>query len=175
MSGLLQFKGMKMFASLGFIFAALSLARCIPVKQVPSRSKVLLVSFDGFRWNYDQDVDTPNLDAMAAEGVKARYMTPAFITITSPCHFTLLTGRYLENHGVIHNMWFNTSTGQKLSYHSTQGVDSWWDNGSLPIWITAQRQASAAASSHADPAQTDPACNHVVKATGKPRSLVAMS
>lgn len=26
-----------------------------------------------------------------------------------------------------------------------------------------------------DPAQTDPACNHVVKATGKPRSLVAMS
>ncbi|KAM6050651.1 ectonucleotide pyrophosphatase/phosphodiesterase family member 7 [Chlamydotis macqueenii] len=108
--------------------------------SVSSRNKLLLVSFDGFRWNYDQDVDTPNLDAMAAEGVKARYMTPAFITITSPCHFTLLTGRYLENHGVIHNMWFNTSTGQKLPYHSTQGVDSWWDNGSLPIWITAQRQ-----------------------------------
>lgn len=73
---------------------------------------------------------------------------------------------------MIHNMWFNTSTGQKLPYHSTQDVDSWWDNGSLPIWITAQRQASAAASSHA---QTDPACNHAVKATGKPRSLVAMS
>ncbi|NXT80825.1 ENPP7 phosphodiesterase, partial [Zapornia atra] len=131
-----------MFTSLGLVFAALSLARCIPVQQVSSHSKVLLVSFDGFRWNYDQDVDTPNLDAMAAEGVKAQYMTPAFITITSPCHFTLLTGRYLENHGVIHNMWFNTSTGQKLPYYSTQGVDSWWDNGSLPIWITAQRQAS---------------------------------
>ncbi|KAM6317429.1 ectonucleotide pyrophosphatase/phosphodiesterase family member 7 [Podargus strigoides] len=113
---------------------------CIPVHQVSTRSKVLLVSFDGFRWNYDQDVDTPNLDTMAVEGVKARYMTPAFITITSPCHFTLLTGRYLENHGVIHNMWFNTSTGLRLPYYSTQGVDSWWDNGSLPIWITAQRQ-----------------------------------
>lgn len=62
------------------------------MQQGSSRSKVLLVSFDGFRWNYDQDVDTPNLDAMAAEGVKAQYMTPAFITITSPCHFTLLTG-----------------------------------------------------------------------------------
>ncbi|NWS63080.1 ENPP7 phosphodiesterase, partial [Chunga burmeisteri] len=134
-----------MLTSLGFLFAALSLARCIPipVQQAPNGRKVLLVSFDGFRWNYDQDVDTPNLDAMAAEGVKARYMTPAFITITSPCHFTLLTGEYLENHGVIHNMWFNTSTGLKLSYHSTQGVDSWWDNGSLPIWITAQRQASS--------------------------------
>lgn len=81
-----------MFSSLGFLFAALSLARCAPVQQVASRSKVLLVSFDGFRWNYDQDVDTPHLDAMAAEGVKAQYMTPAFTTITSPCHFTLLTG-----------------------------------------------------------------------------------
>lgn len=45
-----------------------------------------------FRWNYDQDVDTPNLDAMALDRVKARYMTPAFITLTSPCHFTLVTG-----------------------------------------------------------------------------------
>lgn len=57
----------------------------------------------------------------------------------------------MENHGVIHNMWFNTSTGLKLPYYSTQGVDSWWDNGSLPIWITAQRQASAAAASRHSP------------------------
>lgn len=92
MPGLLPFKGMKMFTLLGLLFAALPLASCVPVQQTPSRSKVLLVSFDGFRWDYDQDVDTPNLDAMAVEGVKARYMTPAFITITSPCHFTLLTG-----------------------------------------------------------------------------------
>ncbi|XP_068769675.1 ectonucleotide pyrophosphatase/phosphodiesterase family member 7 isoform X2 [Struthio camelus] len=129
-----------MFPSLGLIFAALSLARCAPVQQASNHSKLLLVSFDGFRWNYDQDVDTPNLDTMAAEGVKAQYVTPAFVTVTSPCHFTLLTGKYIENHGVIHNMWFNTSTGQKLPYYNTQGVVSWWDNGSLPIWITAQRQ-----------------------------------
>lgn len=60
---------------------------------------------------------------------------------------SLLTGKYLENHGVIHNMWFNTSTGVKMPYYVTQGIDSWWDNGSLPIWITAQRQASGAGSS----------------------------
>lgn len=69
---------------------------------------------------------------------------------------SLPTGRYLENHGVIHNMWFNTSTGQKLPYYYTQGVDSWWDNGSLPIWITAQRQASGSLCTHSDPAQTLP-------------------
>ncbi|NXO39589.1 ENPP7 phosphodiesterase, partial [Locustella ochotensis] len=127
---------------LGLLFAALSSGGCLPLQQAPSRSKLLLVSFDGFRWNYDQDVDTPNLDTMAAEGVKAKYMTPAFITLTSPCHFTLLTGRYMENHGVIHNMWFDTKTGLRAPYYTTQGISSWWDNGSLPIWITAQRQAS---------------------------------
>ncbi|KAG5202928.1 hypothetical protein MJG53_015571 [Ovis ammon polii x Ovis aries] len=111
-----------------------------PVHQQASRNKLLLVSFDGFRWNYDQDVDTPNLDAMALDGVKARYMTPAFITLTSPCHFTLVTGRYVENHGVVHNMFYNTSSKLKWPYHTTLGIEKWWDNGSLPIWITAQRQ-----------------------------------
>lgn len=57
--------------------------------------------------------------------------------------FLLLAGRYIENHGVIHNMWFNTTTGQKKPYYQTQMVNEWWDNGSVPIWITAQRQVCA--------------------------------
>ena len=37
-------------------------------------------------------------------------------------------------------MWFNVSTQEKKQYYQTQFVDDYWDNGSLPIWITAQRQ-----------------------------------
>lgn len=69
-------------------------ASCIhgaPVSK--NRQKVLLISFDGFRWDYDLDVDTPNLDQMAKDGVKALYVTPPYLTITSPTHFTLLTGK----------------------------------------------------------------------------------
>ncbi|XP_061567550.1 ectonucleotide pyrophosphatase/phosphodiesterase family member 7-like [Cololabis saira] len=112
------------------------------------KPKVLLISFDGFRWDYDRDVDTPNLDQMAKDGVKALYVTPPYLTITSPTHFTLLTGRYIENHGVIHNMWFNTSTGLKKGYYATQFVNDWWDNGTLPIWITAQNQGLKGGSLH---------------------------
>uniref|UniRef100_A0A2I3S3J6 Sulfatase N-terminal domain-containing protein n=1 Tax=Pan troglodytes TaxID=9598 RepID=A0A2I3S3J6_PANTR len=65
-----------------------------PVQSQGSRNKLLLVSFDSFCRNYEQDVDTPNLDAMARDGVKARYMTPAFVTMTSPCHFTLVTDSF---------------------------------------------------------------------------------
>lgn len=50
------------------------------------------------------------------------------------------TGKYIENHGVVHNMFYNTSSKVKLPYHATLGIQTWWDNGSLPIWITAQRQ-----------------------------------
>uniref|UniRef100_A0ACB8ELM3 Ectonucleotide pyrophosphatase/phosphodiesterase member 7 n=1 Tax=Sphaerodactylus townsendi TaxID=933632 RepID=A0ACB8ELM3_9SAUR len=139
-------RALEMFAFLGLMVSLLALGTGAPIQETSTRKKLLLVSFDGFRWNYDQDVDTPNLDAMARAGVKARYMTPPFVTQTSPCHFSLLTGKYIENHGVIHNMWFNTSTGQKLPYYNTQGVSSWWDNGSLPIWITAQRQGLKTAS-----------------------------
>ncbi|KAM8945656.1 ectonucleotide pyrophosphatase/phosphodiesterase family member 7 [Pelodytes ibericus] len=132
---------MKILALCVILFALLALGFPVPLSgRSRAPHKLLLISFDGFRWDYDKDVDTPNLDNMAKDGVKAEYMTPAFITITSPCHFTLLTGRYIENHGVIHNMYFNTTTGEKQPYHPTQSISMWWDNGSLPIWITAQRQ-----------------------------------
>uniref|UniRef100_A0A8C5UNT0 Ectonucleotide pyrophosphatase/phosphodiesterase family member 7 n=1 Tax=Microcebus murinus TaxID=30608 RepID=A0A8C5UNT0_MICMU len=126
--------------------ALLAVGAAAPVHRQGSRRKLLLVSFDGFRWDYDQDVDTPNLDAMARDGVKARYMTPAFVTMTSPCHFTLVTGKYIENHGVVHNMYYNTATKLKLPYYTTLGITRWWDNGSVPIWITAQRQGLKAGS-----------------------------
>ncbi|KAK7938771.1 hypothetical protein WMY93_002097 [Mugilogobius chulae] len=85
---------------------------------------------------------------MAKDGVKAQYVTPPYLTITSPTHFTLLTGLYIENHGVVHNMWFNTTSTVKLPYYQTQFKNDWWDNGSLPIWITAQRQGLKAGSLH---------------------------
>ncbi|XP_069779402.1 ectonucleotide pyrophosphatase/phosphodiesterase family member 7-like [Narcine bancroftii] len=129
---------------------SLSLTLGLPLHrgERKSRNKLLLISFDGFRWNYDQDVETPNFQKLVKEGVKAKYITPPFITITSPSHFTLVTGKYIESHGVIHNMWFNTTSGLKKPYYQAQGVNEYWDNGSLPIWITAQRQGLKTGSIH---------------------------
>uniref|UniRef100_A0A3P8WI79 Ectonucleotide pyrophosphatase/phosphodiesterase 7, tandem duplicate 1 n=1 Tax=Cynoglossus semilaevis TaxID=244447 RepID=A0A3P8WI79_CYNSE len=118
------------------------------VLRSSTKNKLLLISFDGFRWDYERHSATPNLDKMTQDGVKAKYVTPPFLTITSPSHFTMLTGRHIENHGVIHNMWFNTTTQEKKQYYSAQFVDSYWDNGSLPIWITAQREGLKAGSLH---------------------------
>ncbi|XP_013922739.1 PREDICTED: ectonucleotide pyrophosphatase/phosphodiesterase family member 7-like [Thamnophis sirtalis] len=88
------------------------------------------------------------MDYLAKEGVKAKYITPPFVTMTSPSHFTMITGRWIEDHGVIHNMMFNTETLRKYGFKETQNKSEWWDNGVLPLWITAQNQGKKAASFH---------------------------
>jgi hypothetical protein len=50
------------------------------------------------------------------------------------------SGKYIENHGVVHNMFYSTTTKVMLPYYYHTGIQKRWDSGSVPIWITAQRQ-----------------------------------
>lgn len=88
--------GLKLNMRLQLFFLILStLASCAagkPLSKAAERNKLLLISFDGFRWDYDQDVDTPHLDQLAVDGVKAKYVTPPMLTMTAPSHFTTITG-----------------------------------------------------------------------------------
>uniref|UniRef100_A0A8D0LB29 Ectonucleotide pyrophosphatase/phosphodiesterase family member 7-like n=1 Tax=Sphenodon punctatus TaxID=8508 RepID=A0A8D0LB29_SPHPU len=126
----------------------MKVASLVSPSSEKSFNKLLMISFDGFRWNYDQDVNTPNMDLLVREGVKAEYITPPFVTMTSPSHFTIITGRWIEDHGVIHNMMFNPETLKKYGHKETQNKTEWWDNGVLPLWITAQNQGKKTASFH---------------------------
>ncbi|XP_062279194.1 ectonucleotide pyrophosphatase/phosphodiesterase family member 7 [Scomber scombrus] len=117
-----------------------------PLNKAVAKKKLLLISFDGFRWDYDQDVDTPNLDQLSKDGVKAKYLTPPMLTMTAPSHFTTITGRWVEDHEVVHNMMFNSTTNLKVPIKQTYKRSEWWDNGPLPLWITAQNQGLKAAS-----------------------------
>ncbi|GLD56678.1 ectonucleotide pyrophosphatase/phosphodiesterase family member 7 [Lates japonicus] len=137
---------MKMRLELFLLVTAAICAAGKPLSKAEGRNKLLLISFDGFRWDYDQDVDTPNLDQLAVDGVKATYITPPMLTMTSPSHFTTITGRWVEDHEVVHNMMFNTKTNQKVPHKQTLTRSEWWDNGALPLWITAQNQGLKTAS-----------------------------
>ncbi|XP_055021926.1 ectonucleotide pyrophosphatase/phosphodiesterase family member 7-like [Boleophthalmus pectinirostris] len=110
--------------------------------------KLLLVSFDGFRWDYDQDVETPELDLISRIGVRAKYMTPPTLTMTSPSHFTTITGRWVEDHEVVHNMMFDQKTNLKVPHKQTLRRSEWWDTGATPLWITAQNQGLKVGSFH---------------------------
>ncbi|XP_035529063.1 ectonucleotide pyrophosphatase/phosphodiesterase family member 7 [Morone saxatilis] len=137
---------MKMRLELFLLIAAVCCTAGKPLSKAVGRNKLLLISFDGFRWDYDQDVDTPNLDQLVTDGVKAKYVTPPMLTMTSPSHFTTITGRWVEDHEVVHNMMYNAKTNQKVPHKQTLSRSEWWDNGVLPLWITAQNQGLKTAS-----------------------------
>ena len=56
-------------------------------------NKLLLVSMDGFRWDYLDKFNTPNFDKFAKNGVRVDYVNNSFVTKTFPNHYTIVTGR----------------------------------------------------------------------------------
>lgn len=111
-------------------------------RQSSSKTKLLLISFDGFRWDYvDRRPDLKSFQYLRENGVKADYLKAAFPTQTSPNHMSIATGQYVESHGVTHNCDYNISAGEvRSNWYSTLLNNDWWDNGAEPIWTTAVNQ-----------------------------------
>ncbi|GAB1605422.1 bis(5'-adenosyl)-triphosphatase enpp4-like [Argonauta hians] len=105
---------------------------------------LLLVSFDGFRWDYLQrsNATLNNFKWFSENGVSARRgLQNAFITKTFPNHITLVTGMYEESHGVVGNVMFDPLYNETFYGSEAQVEDpKWMDNGGEPIWVTNQKQ-----------------------------------
>lgn len=84
-----------------FLLLTMVISTATKPLKASGRNKLLLISFDGFRWDYDQDVETPHLDKLVEDGVKAKYITPPMLTMTGPSHFTTITG---NTH--LHSKWW---------------------------------------------------------------------
>jgi alkaline phosphatase D len=123
------------------LFFALGLAQ-----SGPERPYVVLVSFDGFRADYLDWYDTPNFDALAAEGVKAKGLQPIFVTKTFPNHYALATGMYAEHHGLIANYFYDDSLEAVYRLSDRSVVEDARFYGGEPIWITAEKQGVRSAS-----------------------------
>jgi predicted AlkP superfamily pyrophosphatase or phosphodiesterase len=130
-------------AALGVV--ALGLAACGATtriaKTTPPRDTVVLVSIDGFRADYLDRGLTPHLSALAADGVRAEGMRPSFPSLTFPNHYTLVTGRRPDHHGIVHNVVEDPHLPGRFVYNrpATTGDQRWW-NGGEPIWVGAERQ-----------------------------------
>ena len=68
---------------------ALLLAACTGPRQKPSHgyAPLILISIDGFRWDYLQKHAAPTLRRLAAGGVHATRLTPSFPSKTFPNHY----------------------------------------------------------------------------------------
>jgi predicted AlkP superfamily pyrophosphatase or phosphodiesterase len=94
---------------------------------------------DGFRWDYIYRGITPNLNKLADEGVHALSLRPSFPSKTFPNHYSIITGMYPENHGIIFNSFTNTFTGETYRIGDTISTrQSKWYKGEA-FWETANR------------------------------------
>ncbi len=106
---------------------------------------VILLSLDGWRWDYDRKVPVPNLQRLIARGVRAERLIPSYPTLTFPNHYSVVTGLYPEHHGVVGNSMFDPAMQEKFALRDRKAVSDgrWW--GGEPIWVTAERQGQIAA------------------------------
>lgn len=107
--------------------------------QAGDKHYTVIVSLDGFRWDYPEMYSTPFLDSMAAHGVKA-VMKPSFPSKTFPNHYTLATGLYPDHHGIVANSFWDEQTRRRYSLGDRSICDDPYFYGGEPIWITAQKQ-----------------------------------
>ena len=106
---------------------------------VVAKPKLLLLSFDGFRWDYVDRVPTPNFRALQQEGVKVEVVENAYITKTFPDHYSLVTGLHAESHGIVGNEMFDPALNRSFSMETDSVYDPrWWEQGT-PLWLTNQK------------------------------------
>lgn len=103
---------------------------------------VLLISLDGFRWDFANKADTPNMDFLAETGVTVPYVRSVFPTVTYPGHHSIVTGLYPENHGIVSNSMYDPVFKAKFGGANTD--PRWW-NSAEPIWVTNQRHQGRSA------------------------------
>jgi predicted AlkP superfamily pyrophosphatase or phosphodiesterase len=112
-----------------------------------SRPYVVMVSLDGFRYDYARKDGAKHLLALGADGAIApEGMIPAYPSLTFPNHYTLVTGLYPEHHGIVANNFYDPARKQRYSYTdpATARDGSWYEG--TPLWVLAEKQGMRTAS-----------------------------
>src|SRR5262245_15708381 len=105
---------------------------------------LVLVSFDGWRWDYIDRANVPHLRALALRGARAESLIPMFPSRTFPNHYSIVTGLYPEHHGIVGNNMVEPGFPERFTMSAATARDSrWW--GGEPLWVTAIRQGRRAA------------------------------
>ena len=107
---------------------------------------VVLISFDGFRWDYMSRGISPNLEKLKQEGVSALSFRSTYPSVTFPNHLSIITGMYPEHHGIITNSFHDPYTSSIYRMSDTNAVrNGKWYMGEA-FWETAERQGIISAS-----------------------------
>ncbi|MBD1394440.1 alkaline phosphatase family protein [Mucilaginibacter glaciei] len=118
-------------------------------KNSPAQQKkpyVILISADGFRWDYADKYHADNLIRLRKTGVAATSMLPSYPSVTFPNHYAMVTGLYPSHSGLVNNTFYDRDRKDFYSMGNKKKVaDGTWYGGS-PLWVLAEKQQMLSAS-----------------------------
>jgi len=108
---------------------------------------VVLVSLDGFRYDYAKLDGATHLLGIGKQGVWApKGMLPSYPSLTFPNHFSIVTGLYPEHHGLVANGFYDETKNARYAIRDLTAVDDGtWYSGT-PLWSLAESQGMRTAS-----------------------------
>lgn len=128
-----------LIAIIGFASVAIGQQKATP-------PYVILISLDGFRHDYVEKFDTPHLKKLISQGVSAEAMLPSYPSKTFPNHYTIVTGMYPDNHGLVDNSFYDTELDIQYSIRNRAVVENPAFYGGTPLWQLVQQNGMKSAS-----------------------------
>lgn len=114
--------------------------------EAQTKPYVIMISTDGFRYDYAKKYNAENLLKYSNEGVQAKAMIPSYPSITFPNHWSLITGLYPAHHGLIDNFFYDYKRKETYAMSDKKNAEdgSWY--GGTPLWGLAENQGMISAS-----------------------------
>ncbi len=112
--------------------------------QHRQKPAVVLVSIDGYRWDYPDRHPTPAIRRLVEGGLRADHLVPVFPTLTFPNHYSLVTGLPAAAHGIVSNEFPDGDRWYALRDREAVSDGSYYLGE--PLWVTAERQGMVTAS-----------------------------
>lgn len=105
---------------------------------VEANQYLVVISIDGLRYDYFHRDSLQNIQKMQDNGVNAYSLQPVFPTTYYPNFYSLMTGLYSENHGIISNYFINPFTKRNFNMSDFSRTKIHWYYGET-FWQTARK------------------------------------
>jgi predicted AlkP superfamily pyrophosphatase or phosphodiesterase len=107
---------------------------------------VILISLDGFRYDYVKNFNPPGIRDFIKKGTQAEALIPSFPSKTFPNHYTIVTGLTPGHHGLVDNSFFDPVRRKLYGMRDENAVVDPYYYGGIPLWQLAKQNGIRSAS-----------------------------